>query len=463
MACWLAFQVEDAVTKMSSPRRPARPLRQFALAMALASGTALLAVPGFADAAHAQKKKKKDEEAEAAKPVYSKPFVDAYSPVNTAVGTAGTDIAALKPQLEALVPLAVSPDEQSALGGLFYNAGVASKDSTLQLRGMEMMLASGKTKLEDVPKFNFVAYQIANSLSQFEKARSYLQKTIDLGYTAPNVTATELQLSMAELYFAEEEHTKGLAYLADAIAARKAQGQPVDPRWYRRGVSIAYTHQIIPQVYDFVQGWVIDNPTPEVWRDAVNLTRNLNDFDPPVMLDLLRLGMKIGTLTEKNDVILYVETADVRRLPKEVRDVIEMAFATGKIAPGTDSYIDDQLRQSKTLMNEDKAALPALERDAKVATAQLRTVIAAGDAFLSYSDYAKAVGFYQRALTMPGADRDLVLTRLGIAQIGAGDIAGAKTTLAEVKGVRGPVAMLWSAYAQTQGAPAAAAAPAAGE
>ncbi len=450
------------MTNMSSPRRPARPLRQFALAMALASGTALLAVPGFADAAHAQKKKK-GEEAEAPKPAYSKAFVDAYNPVNTAVTGPAPDIAALKPQIEALVPLAVSPDEQQALGGLFYNAGIAGKDSAMQLRGMEMMLGSGKTKLEDVPKFNFVSFQIANSLSQFEKARGFLQKAIDLNYTAPNVTATELQLSMAELYFAEEEHTKGLAYLADAIAARKAQGQPVDPRWYRRGVSIAYTHQVIPQVYDFVQGWVIDNPTPEVWRDAVNLTRNLNDFDPPVMLDLLRLGMKIGTLTEKNDVILYVETADVRRLPKEVRDVIEMAYASGKIAPGTDSYIDDQLRQSKTLMAEDKAALPVLERDAKAATAQLRTVIAAGDAFLSYSEYAKAVGFYQRALTMPGADRDLVLTRLGIAQIGAGDTAGAKATLAEVKGVRGPVAMLWSAYAQTQGAAAPAAAPAAAE
>jgi tetratricopeptide (TPR) repeat protein len=461
MARWLALQLEDAVTNMSSPRRPARLARQFALALALASGTALLAVPGFADAAHAQKKKK-GEEAEAAKPAYSKPFVDAYTPVNAAVTGPTPDIAALKPQMEALVPLAVSPDEQSALGGLFYNAGIAGKDSAMQLRGMEMMLASGKTKLEDVPKFNFVAFQIANSLEQFDKARGFLQKAIDLNYTAPNVTATELQLSMAELYFAEEKHVEGLAFLSDAIAARKAQGQPVDPRWYRRGVSVAYTNQVIPQVYDFVQGWVIDNPTPEVWRDAVNLTRNLNDFEGAVLLDLLRLGKKVGTLSDMNDVIAYIETADVRRLPKEVRDVIEMAYATGKIAPGADTYVDDQLRQSKSLMAEDKAALPALERDAKAATAQLRTVLAAGDAFLSYSEYPKAVEFYERALTMPGVDRELALTRLGIAQIGSGNTEGAKATLAQVKGVRGPVAMLWSAYAQTQ-ADAAAGAAVSGE
>ena len=320
----------------------------------------------------------------------------------------------------------------------------------MQLRGMEMLLASGKTSVIDAPKYNFVAFQIANSLNQYEKARGFLQKAIDLNYTAPNVTATELQLTMAEVYFAEDNHVQGLAYLEDAIAARKAQGQPVDPRWYRRGVSVAYTNQVVPQVYDFVQGWVIDNPTPEVWRDAVNLTRNLNEFEPPVMLDLLRLGKKVGTLTDMNDVIAYIETADVRRLPKEVRDVIETAFATGKIAPGADSFVDDQLRQAKSLMVEDKAALPVLERDAKAASAPLRTVLAAGDAFLSYSEYPKAVGFYERALTMPGVDRNLVLTRLGIAQIGAGDTTGARATLAQVAGARAPVAMLWSAYAQTQ-------------
>ena len=70
------------MTNLSSPRRPKLLAggfaRQLALAVALASGTAVLAVPGFTDAAYAQKKKKKDEAADAAKPVYSKEFVEAY-------------------------------------------------------------------------------------------------------------------------------------------------------------------------------------------------------------------------------------------------------------------------------------------------------------------------------------------------------------------------------------------------
>jgi predicted TPR repeat methyltransferase len=81
-------------------------------------------------------------------------------------------------------------------------------------------------------------------------------------------------------------------------------------------------------------------------------------------------------------------------------------------------------------------------------------VVAAGDAFLSYGEHAKAAGFYEKALGMAGVDTNLVLTRLGIAQTGAGNVAAAREAFAKVQGVRAPVAMLWSAYAEQQSAPA---------
>jgi tetratricopeptide (TPR) repeat protein len=435
---------------MSSPRASTRLARQLALAVALAGGTAVLAVPGFADAAYAQKKKK-DEKADAGKPVYSKEFVAAYQPIDTALRAPTADLAALKPQVLALLPLATSPDEQLALGGMMFNTGINAKDLPLQFQGVELMLASGKVKPEETGKFNLVAFQIANELKQYDKARSYLQKAIDLGYSAPNVSTSDLQMNMAELYFSEDRFTEGLKYLSDAIAAKNAAGQPVDVRWYKRGVSVAYTNEIVPQVYDFVQAWVSDYPTPENWRDAVNLTRNLNEYDGPVLLDLLRLGKKVGTLKEKNDYIFYIESADTRRLPVEVKAVIEDAYATGVIPKGSDSWVEEQFKTASGLIAEDQKALPVLERDANAPTARLRTVIAAGDTFLSYGEYAKAAGFYERSLTMPEVDRNLALTRLGIAQIGAGDVAAARATLAKVEGPRAPIAMLWTAYAEQAG------------
>jgi len=436
------------VTNISSPRRPTSLARQLALAVALAGGTALVGMPGLTEPAHAQKKQKEDKQA--GKPVYSKEFVAAYSPVEAALKAPGADLAAVKAQALALVPLAVSPDEKMAAGGMIFNAGISAKDVALQLQGAELMLASGKVKPEETGRFNVVAFQLANELKQYDKARSYLQQAIDLNYSAANVTTSDLQMNLAELYFTENRNVEGLKYLSDAIAARKAKGETVDPRWYKRGVSVAYTNEIVPQVYDFVKAWVADYPAPENWRDAVNLTRNLNEFDGPVLLDLLRLGKKVGTLKDKNDYIFYIESADPRRLPSEVKSVIDEAYGNGAIPKGSDSWVEEQYRTVSGLIVQDKAALPSLERDANAPAARLRTIIAAGDTFLSYGEYAKAAGFYERSLSLPDVDRNLALTRLGIAQIGAGDIEAARATFAKVEGQRAPIAMLWSAYAEQQ-------------
>ncbi len=444
------------MTNMSSPRRPARLARQFALAVALAAGTAVLAVPGFTDAAYAQKKKKKgEEEAEAGKPVYTPAFVKAYQPLDAKLKAPGANVAALKPEIMALLPLAATADDKLALGGLLFNAGITGKDYALQLQGTEMMLASGKTKPEDTGRYNVVAFQLANELKDYDKARTYLQQAINLNYSAPNLTVSDLQMNMAELYFTENRNEEGLKYLLDVIAARKAAGQPVDAKLYRRGVSVAYTNEIVPQVYDFVENWVADYPSPENWRDAVNLTRNLNDFEGPVLLDLLRLGKKIGTLKDKNDYIIYIESADPRRLPSEVKEVIEDAYAKGAIPKGSDSWVEEQYKSASGLVAADRAALPSLERDANAPTAKLRTVMAAGDTFLSYGEYAKAAGFYEKSLSLADADRDTSLTRLGIAQLSAGNAEAAVATLKQVSGPRAPIARLWMALAEQKTAPAA--------
>ena len=58
---------------------------------------------------------------------------------------------------------------------------------------------------------------------------------------------------------------------------------------------------------------------------------------------------------------------------------------------------------------------------------------------------------------MAGVDVNKELTRLAIAQIGAGDYAAARASLARVNGARMPIARLWTAYAkQLEGAAAGA-------
>lgn len=432
------------MTNLSSTRPTRAGLaRNLALAIALASGGAMLVSPAFTDAAHAQKKDKKKEEAKAQ---YSKEFLAAYKPLETALAAPGADIAALKPQLMALVSMAVSADEKQAAGGMIYNAGANAKDMALQLQGMELLLASGKVAVEQVGRYNFTAYQLANEQKNYAKARQYLQAAIDTNFSTERISTADLEITMAEIDFAEGKFAAGLDYLNKAIAHRKANGQPVDNAWYRRGITVAYSNQVVPQIYDLVVQWVGDYPTEDNWRDAVNLTRNLNNFEGPEALDLLRLARRVGALRDKQDYILYIEAADARRLPKEVKDLIDQAYAAGAVSKD-DIYVADSLTTANGRIKTDMAELPVLEKDANAASAGLRTVFAAGDAFLSYGEYAKAAGFYQKTLGMAGVERNTALTRLGIAQIGAGDYAAAQATLAQVDGARAPIAKLWSAYA----------------
>lgn len=428
-----------------------------ALAVALATGSAVVAGALFPAEAHAQKRKKDKEKEEdsASKPQYSKEFIEAYQPVNTALNAEGADAAALMPQVRGIIPVATSPDEKLAGGGLVYNAGIKTGDRAVQLEGMQIMLSSGKVPAEQVGQYNFIAYQLASALDQFGQARTFLQAAIDANFSNETIGVEDLQIAMAESYFSNEEYTEGLDYLNRAIEGRKQQGLPVDERWYRRGITVAYQNEIVPQIYDVAVAWIGEFPSQTNWRDAINLARNLNDFEGPEMLDLLRLSRRLDALTEKNDYIFYIDAADARRLPLEVKEVIEEGYASGAVGRD-DTYVAESLTVASNRIASDRADLPALERDAGAADAGLRTVVAAGNAFLSYGEHEKAVRFFQKSLDMPGVDTNEVLTRLGIAQVGMGDYAAAQATFGKVTGNRVPIARLWSAYADAQGSGASA-------
>ncbi|MEP3051721.1 MAG: hypothetical protein ABJP48_01900 [Erythrobacter sp.] len=414
-----------------------------ALAVALATGTAAVSTFGFASAAHAQ------EEAQ-----YSPEFIAAYQPANDLANGEGALIELVKPQLEALIPLSISPDEKIAAGGLIYNAGARSNDRALQLAGMELMLASGKSDPLNIPRFNFIAYQLANAVGDAGKAQSYLQSAIDLNFTSENVARSDMQIAMAEIMIADNRVREGLGRLRQAIDEQTQAGQPANIGWLRRGLSVAYEHEIVPEVYGFTTQWLDAEPNDANWRDAINIARNLNDYAEPETLDLLRLGRRVNSLTDDQDYLEYIDAADARLLPLEVRDVIQEGYASGVI-PRDDTFVSESLALAERRISSDRADLPALERDARASGAGLRTVSAAGDAFLSYGEYSKAVEFYQKSLSMTGVDTARSLTRLGIAQSGMRQFAEAQATFAQVQGPRKPIAELWSTYAGQQAAPAA--------
>lgn len=431
------------------------------LGIALATGTAMVAGHIVPDEAHAQRKKKKNkgDEDDSSKPQYSQEWRAAFVPLDEQLKAEGADPAAFSAQIEQVVGLSKSGDERLQTGQLIYNTGIrmgqtattdAAKKSALEtrLRGMEMMVNSGKVPITATGQYNYIVYQLAGATGDHVKSRTYLQKAIDLGYTGDQ-SQSDLLIAMAQTYFNTDEYPRGLQFFDQALDAKKAAGEPIEERLYEIAFSVAYREGIQPQVYDYAVTRAQMFPTDENWTNAINVVRVLNDYDDQATLDMLRLSRMAGVMKDKQEYLIYVETADARRLPQEVKNVIEEGYANGGI-DRDDSYIAEQLRIASGRIETDREELPVLAQDARASDASLATVRAAGSAFLSYGEYDKAVEFYTKALGMPGVNTEEALTRMGIAQVGMEDYAGAQTTFAKITGARMPMARIWSGYAAYQ-------------
>lgn len=426
----------------STKRRPSA----LALAIALAAGTAV-GVTALEAPAQAQKKKKKEKKEKAE---YSEAFVATYSPLNEQF-QAGADAATLKPQATSLLASVETADDKMAAGSLAYQIGAKAQDNALQLQGVETMLSSGRVPAENVGSYNFLAGQLAYQGKDYGKARTYVNQAIAAGYTD-----NDPQAIVAETYFAENQIAEGVRYLAQVIGEKQAAGETVSEDWIKRGLSMAYNNDLVKEAHDFAVIYVSEYPNDASWGDAVAIALNTGQFDNPAVLDLLRLARRANTMRDGNMYKEYIETADPRRNPAEVIAVIDEGYASGKL-DRTDSFVSDSRAQAAGRVEADERDLPALGRDARAAGAGLRTVVAAGDAYLSYGKAAEAEEFYSKALTMAGADTPLVLTRLGIAQLDQGKNAEAEATFYKVQGARQAIANLFAAWAKQQAGPAEAA------
>ena len=416
--------------------------RSSTLALALALGMGgVLSVTALEAPAAAQKKKKDGDEA--AKPQYSKAFIAAYNPVQTQFDQ-GTDIAAVKAALPGMIAAVENNDDRFVAGNFTYAVGTKASDRSLQRQGIAMMLESGKVPAANQPQYNFLAGQYAYQDRDFSAARSYMEQAVALGYTENDPEAL-----IAETYFAEDRFADGVTYLSQAIEAKRQAGQPVDEAWIKRGLAMAYNNQLDQQARDYAAMYVRDYPSDTSWGDAIGILYNTADVSGQDSLDLLRLARRVNGIRQANQYLEYVEQADPRKLPGEVVAVIDEGYSSGML-DRSNSFVSEARAEAARRVKIDETELPELARDARASNANLATVMAAGDAYLSYGRGAEAEEFYAKASAMSGANTPLVLTRMGIAQLDQGKYSEAEATFNKVQGARQAIANLWAIYATQQ-------------
>jgi tetratricopeptide (TPR) repeat protein len=341
---------------------------------------------------------------------------------------------------------AASADEKLAMGQLAVNLGGYINDIPMRQRGAKLILDSGKLDPAKVPDFQYYLGSFAYSNKDYATASSALAAAVAANYNDPQ--AGEL---MVDAYAKAGQPAQGLAALKQAVAAKRAAGQPVPEAWLKRANVVAYNSKLGTESVDWALTQVELYPNAFNWLGSAQLVRRFGNYGPNETIDLFRLMMRSGAFDNDpklvgNEYREYIQTADPRRLPGEVIKAIDKGTAAGALSG---PFVTESRTLAQGRIAADKASLPAAAAKAASSASGL-DALSTGDAYLNYGEAAKAEALYKLALGKSGVDKDRVLTRLGIAQYDQGDFAGARASFKQVGGTRAPLARLWLALINTK-------------
>lgn len=439
-------------------------ISRIALAVALSGGLMTsIATPAFA-----AKKEKPSKGAN-----YSPEFQKAAAPIQKALteATAGmtgnlqdAQLQAAKVKFDAAMggdgkaaltaaqASATTPDDKVALGSFMRNYGLIAQDKTMMLKGLDIAITSGAMPADQLGKSNFDAGVTAYQLKDYASAAKYFKAAKDGGYVDPS---NQLDAVLADSYRRSNNPAAAAQLSQDELAKAKAAGTKPSEGAIRTALQAAYDAKQVGPATDLAAQLAEYYPSPASWTSALQVTRQLNSMNPQDDLDLMRLMNRTGAMSTRNDYMTYIQDADPRRLPAETLKIIDQGVSAGKVTAGD---VAEYRAVAQGRVAADRAALPSYDKDARSSSASFATINGSADAHLSNALPAKAEELYKLALPKAGAEKDRVLTRLGIAQADQGKYADAQATFAQITGARVPIAKLWIAYVKSKANPAAPAA-----
>ncbi len=264
-----------------------------------------------------------------------------------------------------------------------------------------------------------------NYYDKFPSDDAMAQNTLVAGLQAKDLAGTE-------------------AFARKFIASKNGK---VDEMYYK---AIAETLQKSksPKFGAALQELIRAYPTTENWKYALEDFQVRTRMIDRSGLDLFRLMMATGTATSNGEVLEAAQIAMDSGVPWETKAWINSGYASGKVTKDASSA--DLLRRAEAAIAAEEPLAKQEARSIPEKTGNQDVGI--GQVYLSQGNYAKATDAFKRALSKSPRLKTETTIRLGIAQALAGDVAGAKATLASTTGDPKLVelAQLWSLYAEVK-------------
>jgi tetratricopeptide (TPR) repeat protein len=360
-----------------------------------------------------------------------KAIVDLQNAVNKA------DYASVPEKLAAAKAVASTADDKYAIGQLQLKAAISQKDNNAMAAAVDTIASSGFVDGATGSKLYASLGTTLYNAKQFAPAAAAFQKAVALD---PN--NVEVYSLLGEAKFAQGQKAEAASDFQRAVQLQTAGGQKPSADLLKRAVSVAYEARS-PIAIQLGRDWVAAYPSPDSWRNAIAIYRNMSHPDVEGTLDLLRLMQATGALTTEGDYALFAEASADQLNYNEAQAVIDAGIAAKLVDPASPRFKEIV----GGLKNKQKATAADLEEAVKMSPSTTN-LLRIGDRYYGMGNYSKAAEIYRQVLAKPDSDKELTNLHLGFALARAGDKAGATAALKAVTGPRADIAKYWLVYVQ---------------
>lgn len=218
----------------------------------------------------------------------------------------------------------ISRDARFALALYELEIGNRRGDDVMRAGALDVLIVSPLTRGDRLAGHLATRGQIAFRAGDFDIAGKLWARWVELTPSDPDALA-----NLAQVRLAQKNAPGAMDLLTHAIAARAALGQPVSEGWYRQRLSIAQQGNLVAPGIDAARALVGAFPTPENWRIALVVYRQLAAAEGALEIDLFRLTRHVGALTQAAEYQRMAQLLNQSDEPREAKAVLGEGVARG--------------------------------------------------------------------------------------------------------------------------------------
>jgi len=359
--------------------------------------------------------------------------LDAIVALQNAVNA--NDVANIPAKVAAAQKVAKTKEDRYIIGQMQLKAAIASKDNGALGAAIDTLAASGYLDAAKVGELYRSLGGTYFNEKQYDPAAAAYDKAIAIDPNHPDGL-----MMLAETRNAQGRKAEAVAAFQRVLQASIAAGQKPREEIYRRTVALAYEGKLA-SAPELGRQWVAAYPSPDSWRNAIAIYRNLTMPDVEGTLGLLRLMQATGALTAAGDYNLFATASAEQLNYNEAQAVLDAGIAARIVDPASPLF-KDTITALKAKQKATEADLALAAKTAANGMALLRI----GDRYYGMGNFAKAAELYRQSMGKPGVDGNVANLHLGMALARAGDKPGATAALNAVTGPRADIAKYWLLY-----------------